>query len=204
MPDVAVISSCYFPSISWFGETLRFQQVILDLHEHYYKQTNRNRCTIITANGLMPLIIPVKTNGNHTPVKEVRIDYSYPWQRVHSHAIVSAYANAPYFEHYRNSIEKLYALQPEFLQDWNAECFHLIAHALKLNWQPVLSESYVPATDALVDLRSARISKSNVNNSSLKRYPQVFEERHGFTPDLSVLDVLFCCGPGAIKLLSPQ
>lgn len=143
----------------------------------------------------MPLVIPVNTLGNHTPVKDVKIDYTYAWQRVHQHAIISAYAHAPYFEHYRGRIEKLFAQQPEFLQDWNVECFNLIALAFKVNWKPVLAESYVPAGDEIVDLRSKRLSKSNVNDSSLKRYPQVFEERHGFIADLSVLDLLFCCGP---------
>ncbi|MFM2019408.1 MAG: hypothetical protein RL007_3064 [Bacteroidota bacterium] len=152
----------------------------------------------------MPLIIPVNTLGNHTPVKDVRIDYTYPWQRVHHHAIISAYAHAPYFEHYRSRIEKLYALQPEFLQDWNNECFSLIAFAFKLNWKPVPAESYITASDHMFDLRSKRISKSNVNDASLKRYPQVFEERHGFIPDLSVLDTLFCCGPSAAKILLPR
>ena len=200
----AVISSCYFPSVSWYEQVLKQEEIILDVHEHYYKQTNRNRCTIVTANGLMPLIIPVNTLGNHTPVKEVKIDYTYAWQRVHLHAIISAYAHAPYFEHYRSRIENLYALQPEFLIDWNEKCFSIIALALKLDGQPEIAQSYIPANDNLIDLRSKRISKSNINDLSLKRYPQVFEERHGFIPDLSVLDTLFCCGPSAINILLPR
>lgn len=183
---------------------LRHEEVILDIHEHYYKQTNRNRCNIITANGVMPLIIPVNTQGNHTPVRDVKIDYSYPWQRVHLHAIISAYAHAPYFEHYRNKIGNLYALQPAMLHEWNTACFMIITEAFKMNWNPVQSETFVQANEAITDLRSRRLSKSFITDLSLQRYPQVFEERHGFVPDLSVLDLLFCCGPGAITKLLPR
>lgn len=183
---------------------LKHEVIITDLHENYYKQTNRNRCNIITANGIMPLIIPVKTLGNHTAMKDVKIDYSTPWQRVHLHAIKSAYANAPYFEHYRKQIDDLYSTQPSMLYEWNSKCFALIATALKLQWNPLLAESYIEPTEEITDLRSSRISKSLPEKLNLRRYQQVFEERHGFAENLSVLDLLFCCGPSGINYLKAR
>jgi hypothetical protein len=166
---------------------LKHEEIISDIHEYYYKQTNRNRCNIITANGVMPLIIPVNTLGNHTPVKDVKIDYSYPWQRVHLHAIISAYAHAPYFEHYRSHIEKLFSTQPAMLYEWNNACSGFAASALRLKWNPAISENYIDR-DNSIDLK-------------LPRYSQVFEERHGFIQDLSILDLLFCCGPSSADIL---
>jgi hypothetical protein len=201
MTVTAVISSCYFPSVSWFQDVLQFRHILLDLHEHYYKQTNRNRCTIITANGLMPLIIPVNTNGNHTPVKDVRIDYSYPWQRVHHNAIVSAYAHAPYFDHYRDSLHQLFAAQPVHLHEWNSDCMNFVTRALRVKLPITNSEAFVDVHDGITDLRSSRKKDLSTVVRDFKRYSQVFEERHGFHANLSILDLLFCCGPLRADLL---
>lgn len=152
----------------------------------------------------MPLIIPVNTLGNHTPVKDVKIDYTYPWQRVHLHAIISAYAHAPYFEHFRDKIDNLYGLQPSMLHEWNSECFNLTATALKMKWNPRTAETYIDAEHGFTDLRSFRKNKSITENLNLRRYPQVFEERHGFVENLSVLDLLFCCGPSGINYLNDK
>lgn len=190
------LPSAYFPPALWWSSLLNYEAVIIDVHEHYIKQTIRNRCTIITANGLMNLVIPLQKYRNHTPVKDIRIDYSTKWQRVHDHAIRSAYGKSVYFEHYSYEILSLYLTKPEFLIDWNERCMQTIIRMLKLRVNVNLSEEYT--ADPLMSLFDDKMSGTQ---SDVPHYTQVFMERHGFYSGLSVLDPLFCEGPHAVNLL---
>jgi hypothetical protein len=196
-----VLSSCYFPPVSWWAVALRAESIVIDLHEHYAKQTWRNRCTIITANGLMNLVIPVKHIRNHTPVKDVPIDYSTDWQRVHWHAIRSAYGKSPYFEFYAELFERMFATQPEFLWQWNEVSIELIREALRLSFTYTYSQEYIEVNQDR-DLRLLLTPGNNRIKINYPQYIQVFQERHGFQPDLSIIDLLFCEGPDAIAILN--
>jgi hypothetical protein len=157
--------------------------------EHYQKGSFRNRCHIAGPNGVQRLSIPlVKGKHNQMPIKEVRIAYDEPWQVRHWRSIRTAYGNAPYFEHYADDLAPHYEKHYTFLFDLNLELLRLVLQQ-KLGWQGeiVLSTSYIPA-DLPKDLP--------------QQYPQVFEDKHGFLPDLSILDLLFCCGKNGRDLFS--
>jgi hypothetical protein len=171
---------------------------VIDIHEHYVKQTCRNRCTIITANGLMNLVIPVKSYRNHTPVAEIRVDYATNWQRVHAHALRSAYGKSAFFEYYADKILALYERRPEYLIEWNEACLTALCTTLKTVYAFRNSEEYVAVTTQ-TDLRPEAFA---VQREPSAQYTQVFMERHGFYSGLSALDVLFCSGPEAKKLLT--
>lgn len=175
---------------------LQSDKSIIDVHEHYIKQTVRNRCTIITANGLMNLVIPVQRYRNHTPVASIKVDHATNWQRVHINAIRSAYGKSPYFEFYGDKILSLYEWKAETLVEWNAACLSAVCSVLKVNPLVMNSTGYVDSGQP--DLRSEAFP---VELQQAPRYTQTFMERHGFYAGLSILDLLFCTGPDARRIL---
>ena len=176
------VTLCYLPPVSWCAMAWNSAAVVIEAHEHYQKGSLRNRCYIAGPNGVQRLSIPLE-KGKHQqmPICEVRIAYDEPWQRRHWRSIKTAYGNAPYFEHYADDLAPFYEKRYDFLFDYNLELLRLILQK-KLGWpgEIRLSEQY-RAPDAF-------------EGETSRRYPQVFEEKHGFLPDLSVLDLLFCCG----------
>lgn len=191
-----VLPSAYFPPIPWVAAAVQSEYTIIDVHEHYVKQTCRNRCSIITANGLMNLVIPVEKFRNHTAVASIRIDHSTNWQRVHIHAIRSAYGKSPYFEFYGDKILSLYEWKAETLVEWNAACLNAVFSILKVNPLIAFSGEYI--ANAAADLRNEDFT---VQPSNQPQYMQVFMDRHGFYSGLSVLDLIFCTGPEARGIL---
>lgn len=199
-----VLSSSYFPPVSWFSVTHRADSIIIDIHEHYTKQTWRNRCRIAGANGPLDLIIPVRTLGNHTPMKDVRIDYQSNWQRVHWHAIRSGYGKSAYFEYYADRFAPLFENKPEFLIDWNEKSTQILSSALKLKTTFSQSAAYLENISRQEDYRlllAPRADKSNLAFEH-KEYIQVFQEKFGFQEDLSAIDLLFCTGPDSRSYLT--
>ncbi|HTF03760.1 MAG TPA: WbqC family protein [Bacteroidia bacterium] len=206
MHQPVVLSSSYFAPVSWFALAVRSEKIIIDIHEHYIKQTWRNRCRIAGANGPLDLIIPVKTSGNHTAMKDVRMDYATNWQRVHWHAIKSAYGKSPFFEFYEDRLAPLYEKQPEFLIDWNENCLNSVLSSLKFSIPIELSGEYAePETDQ-PDFRTIIAPRHATHDkiSKTRNYIQVFEERFGFQPNLSIIDMLFCCGPQTLDYLKSE
>src|SRR5574337_653732 len=196
MGDVIFASVCFGPC-DWFSHFLSAVKPAIDVHEHYQKQTWRNRYRIIGPNGAQDLVIPVRAR-NHTPLREVAIDYSARWQQQHWGAIRSGYGQSPFFAHYVSRIEPLYTEKKfERLVDFNLETLRISLDLLKVKKEWKLSEGFVPYTKN--DLRLAIHPKKN--GEAGKRYPQVVEDRHGFIPGVSVLDLLFCCGPGGKEFL---
>ena len=185
-----VLPTSYFPPLLWMHALLKQEKPVIDIHEHYIKQTIRNRCTIITANGLMNLVIPVEKYRNHSPVGSIRIDHKTDWQRVHIHAIRSAYGNSPFFDFYGDNILSLYEWKAETLFEWNAACLSAVCSILKVN--PLVMNSTEYIEQAEIDLRH---NPFLVQRNDQPLYTQVFMERHGFYSGLSILDLLFCEGP---------
>lgn len=172
----------------------------MDAAENYQKGGFRNRCVIAGPNGPQRLSIPLE-KGKHqqTPIREVRISAAENWQRQHWRSIRTAYGNAPYFEHYADGLRRFFERPYPFLFDLNQEIANWVLHH-KLGWAGEwhLQTTYVPAGQwsAGPDLRSGAFT------SAPCPYPQVFEDRHGFLPDLSVLDLLFCCGKNGAEVLA--
>ena len=158
----------------------------------------RNRCTLNGANGPVHLSVPlVGGRGQRTLMKDVRVDRSEQWQSRHWKTIMSCYNRSPWFDFFRHSLETLFTRKVDFLLDWDMACLDWLCDTMSLNLSIRVSEQYIPGynREAVRDLRNRWLPASiNRLNAGDARYPQVFEERHGFVPNLSVLDRIFCAG----------
>ncbi|MFI5124091.1 MAG: WbqC family protein [Chitinophagales bacterium] len=193
----------YFPPIIFFKTSYKNIYIVLDQYEKYRKMSFRNRCLIAGANGIISLSVPLRHGRNqHVPVNEVRIDGSESWQDQHWKSIQSAYNRSPFFEYYRDELEKHFQLKTELLMDWNLECLKWVGEKLRWPAEIRLTEDPVtgPGTEKWEDLRDQVLPKNYMNYSPVK-YRQVFEERTGFLPNLSILDLLFNTGKLAGDLL---
>lgn len=200
MTTIPLLPLCYLPPISWCVAAWNSDGILLEACENYQKGSLRNRCYIAGPNGIQRLSIPL-AKGKHqqTPIREVRIANDQPWQRLHWRSIRTAYGNAPFFEHYAGELARFYERRYEFLFDYNLDVLNFVL-INKLQWQGriELTAVWLPASayPSATDFREAFSGDpGNVPQWFVPvRYPQVFTDRYGFLPNLSVLDVLFCCG----------
>lgn len=195
----AIFPLHYAGSVWYWKQLAVYPQVIFDRHYFFQKQSYHNRCHIAGPNGKQLLTIP--TAGSHfkKPFNEVEISYSEPWQKIHWNAIKAAYGSSPFFEHYDYLLEPFYQKQVRFLADFNLLFTQWLMQQLKLKPHYSLSESVI-SHPALNDYRTVFTAKKEPL-ISFKRYPQVFEHKYGFIPNLSVLDTLFNQGPAAIDFI---
>lgn len=188
----------YLPPISYFLQLVRFESVIIEKHEHYVKQTYRNRCCINSAQGTDRLVVPVERHGKIL-IPEIRIDYRQKWLNRHWRAIQSAYGKAPFFEFYSPGLREILFRNYEFLYTLNMALLSLCLKWLRLDISVAESDRYEKEPqNTVIDLRntlnpqkSAEWAESNFPLS----YTQVFGRK--FVPDLSVIDLVFCMGPEA-------
>ncbi|HNW97868.1 MAG TPA: WbqC family protein [Bacteroidales bacterium] len=186
-----IFSTAYLPPISVISKINIYKCIYIDIYENYVKQTFRNRCHILSANGKLSLSIPVKkVNGNHTLTKDIEIDNSQPWQKIHWRAIESAYSNSPFFLYYRDAFEPFYLMETKYLIDFNNELLNLILKLTGIKTEILFSEKYFQPSINIIDLRNS-ISPKKENNISSKKYNQVFSEKFDFINDLSIIDLLF-------------
>lgn len=193
-----LLSSAYMGPISYFAHILQSGDIFLENYEHYTKQTYRNRCKIITSNGIQDLIVPVvKVNGNRTAIRDIQLIYSENWQLNHWRTIVAAYNNSPYFLFYKEDFKFFFQSSFELLSDYNKALLHLILRLIGVDREIPFTKSYLPqVNDNMMDLRNAFNPKQK-SSYNFPPYTQVFSEKHGFHPDLSILDLLFNLGPDA-------
>ncbi|MBR9921617.1 MAG: WbqC family protein [Bacteroidetes bacterium] len=197
-----LLEACYLPPVSWFSAAKTHGPLIIEQHENYNKGSYRNRCHLAGSHGLIRLSIPLlKGKHRQMPIREVEIDYREGWVRQHWRSIQSAYGKSPFFEFYMDELKEIYDSPPAGLFDWNMSLINWLFVQLSLNVDVQLSTDFVKDPDGVLDLRdSIRPGKSKGNNkweTTPKPYPQVFQDRFGFIPDLSILDLLFCQGPQA-------
>ncbi len=197
----------YLPPVQYFTKLLHYPLVLVEAQEHYMKGTYRNRCHIAGANGLLRLSIHLEKGKNEQqPIREVRMSYRENWQHWHWEGIKSAYGKSPFFEHYADAIEPFYHQQYEFLFDWNWDLLQTITKLLGIQTNIQFTTEYQSnPPDGVFDLRNVISPKEHrqVPDPHFQpiRYEQVFIEKHGFLPNLSILDLLFCTGPEALSIL---
>lgn len=198
-----IIELQYLPQPQYFALLWKEPMLTVDGHEYFVKQTYRNRCRILTANGIDDLIIPVHTAGNKTPMKDIKIDHSQKWLNRHWRAIQSAYGKAPFFEYYADDLFNIYQKKHEFLFDFS---FELLTQCLDfLQWHLDIKQtsSYLDLKNTPQnDYRSKISPKSNLrelNTYKQVTYQQVFG--NNFVDNLSIIDLIFCEGPQAGTIL---
>jgi WbqC-like protein family len=194
----------YLPSVAYMAQLLRYEQVVIEACEHYQKRSYRNRINIATSHGALALSIPLKSGKNaQQAIRETQISYDHPWQKQHWQTIVSAYGNAPFWEHYAPHFTAIFQTQPVFLFDWNWALLQLCLKLLKVKDVNIeFSTTYqVEPNAAIHDMRNL-FHPRLAPPIALKPYSQVFLEKTGFVENLSVLDLLFCCGNQSLEILS--
>lgn len=196
-----ILSSLYFAPISQFALYVQKGPAFKrDIHEHFTKQSYRNRCEIMAANKVLSLSIPLKKYANNTAISAIEISYDENWPALHWKSIESAYRKAPFFEYYADRYYSIFFEQQEkFLIDFNSKLESKLSQDLKIELQEVSSESY---EEQYPDWRCIINPKTKTKKFTFPHYYQVFEERHGFVEDLSIIDLLFNLGPSARDYLN--
>ena len=190
-----LIETHFLPSLEFFCAVCTADQIDIEYHEHYVKQSYRNHAVVNTANGLHKLVVPLNHKGNRTLIKDVKIDYSQAWVNNFCRTIESAYRKSPYFEHYADDLLKQLSGKHVHLVDLN---FHLLELCLKwLGWKKeIIATKTYNKTTATLDLRNVLLSKIPYSARFFYHpvpYTQVFGT--GFTGNLSIIDLIFCKGP---------
>ena len=212
----------YFPSIIFYKTSYKYSHILIEQCESYQKMSFRNRCRIAGAEGVVDLSIPIAGGRDQkTIMKEVRIAAGRSWQAQHWKTIVSCYSRSPWFDHYRDGLQKLFEEPVEWLMDWDLRCLEWSLRALGMDRPILLTDGYEKAYDPeeVADWRGRLVPKAlkewevpgdgagrqegaaGREVEGVARYRQVFEERIGFMPNLSILDLLFCEGKEAIRYI---
>lgn len=194
--DKAILPVSYFGPVPYFA-LFNQSNVVLEAHENYQKRSVRNRTQILGANGIQTLSVPLQRGKTNLPITKVLISYEEPWQEQHLKSIRSAYGSSPFFEHYYPRIAEIVSSDHEKLFQLNLAAINFVIRIFELP-EPILSESYDPEGQSFTyDGRRSMTSIPIAN----KVYNQVFEHKFGFTPSLSILDLIFNLGPEATAIL---
>lgn len=199
----------YFGSVNYYFELIKSTNCKFELYDTYQKMSFRNRCRILGANGLIDLSIPV-VGGREIKCRmnEVKICYKEDWRSRHFKTLVSSYNRSPWFDYYKDQFETLYSDKIEYLAEWDLKCHSLVSRVLNIksinNYNLTLSyeSDFEGSNKKVLDLRNKFLPKEpNPFEIKMKPYPQVFSDRYGFVPGLSILDLIFCEGPNALEIL---
>ncbi len=198
-----LLSTAYLPPIEYFSFLINSDKQIIEKYETYKKQTYRNRCYILGSNGKLALTIPIKKpEGNHTKTNEIIISYSEDWQQIHWKSIESSYNSSPFFLFYKEELKNLYQKKYKYLLDHNNNFLKLIFDFLYIEITPGLTSEFIKNPKNILDLRNSISPKNSSQEKNYKKYSQVFANKHGFIPNLSIIDLLFNTGPEAIDYLT--
>ncbi len=211
-----LLSSAYFAPVQWYQKLHRSGRCLVERHDHFVKQTYRNRCVIATTQGLQTLTVPVERwEGAKCEMKDVRISDHGRWRHLHWNALLSAYGESPFFEFLADDIRPFFEKRWTWLYDYNWEITATLCELLDLH--PILesTDHYVTSEELSqnaegvgtatewTDFREAIRPKHPLPDPdfSPRRYYQVYEQKHGFQPNLSILDLLFNMGNEAVLYL---
>lgn len=192
----------YFPNIHQFTQIIKANNILFEVSDNYQKQTFRNRTYVYGANGKLGLFIPViHSHKNRELFKDVKISYESNWMDLHLKSLQSAYRSSPYFEYFEDDFIKLYSKKEKFLADFNIKCIKLISNLLDLDLDFKISNEYVEKTNDIIDLRDLSNARKEKKIETPK-YIQVFESKHGYINNLSIIDLIFSEGPNSVSLIT--
>ncbi len=193
----------YFPSISHFAVMVQSENIIFEMEDNFQKQTNRNRTYIYSPNGIQLLNIPIKhSKSAHQKTKDVLIENEFDWQKQHFKSLEAAYRSSPFFEFFEDDILPVFEKKHTFLMDLNMEVLETVTKCLRMKLEFGKTTEYFHEAENVADFRYLANGKKDQN--SFEKYPQVFDDKHGFINNLSVLDLLFNEGKFAMDYLKTQ
>ncbi len=202
-PHTLLLSSAYLPPVEYFAYLQKYPQALIEQHETYPKQTYRNRCHIYTEKGKTTLSVPVsKVNGNRTKTNEVELFNEERWQMNHWRAIESAYIASPYFLFYKDELAACYSTRFHKLLEFNTRLTKQLCTLIGIDTEIGFTDEFHRKHEDVIDLRSAINPKKPSTIGHFPEYIQVFGDRHGFIPNLSIIDLLFNLGPGTKNYLA--
>lgn len=199
---IVLLSSLYLAPVEYYAALFRAEKVLLEMNDHYQKQSYRNRCHIGGANGVLSLSIPVeKPLTAKGSMKDIRIADHGNWQHLHWQAIVSAYGSTPYFQYYEDDFRRFYEEKTVFLHDFNEQLRRLVCRLIGIETEVSYTGSYIqqPA-EQFADLRET-IHPKRASNYQSTTYYQVFADKQGFINNLSIIDLLFNMGNESLLYL---
>jgi len=191
------LSTAFFPPVEYFALLAKYSSVYIEFCESYQKQSYRNRCTILTANGPMDLRFPIIHDGTSL-ISQIKVDYSTDWVGKFEYALDSAYYGSPFFEYYRDELFAILDSKPSTLWELDSRTLDFCLRKIGLKC------SLVPTSDFSLTVPDDFRQLIHPKKESLyesKKYYQVFSSKFGFTPRLSILDLLFNEGPESICYL---
>ena len=202
-----LLSTTYFGPVQWYQKLYRAESVWIEQWESFQKQTYRNRCLIATTQGIQALTVPVIREGNQS-IKDIRISDHGNWRHLHWNALQSAYGESPFFEYYQDDIRPFFEKNWTFLLDFNETIREKICELMDIQPQVLLTTEYTHSSlhlppSTLLDYRDSINPKHPAPDADFtpKPYYQVYQQKHGFLPNLSILDLLFNMGPESIFYL---
>jgi len=204
MNSKIILTTAYLAPIHYYSVLLQHGQVLIEANENFIKQSYRNRCEIYGANGVLSLSIPVKKEAPKTKAKDILIDYDTNWRKLHWKSIESAYRSSPFFEFYADDIKPFYQREYKYLFDFNTDIQSVLLDHLEIDIKIEFTKEYIhDYSNSATDFRAKfHPKKSNTDTDfSPKEYFQVFQDKHGFFPNLSIIDLLFNEGPNTINIL---
>lgn len=194
----------YFPSISHFVAMVNADKIVFEVEDNFQKQTNRNRMYIYSPNGIQLLNIPLKHSptGNHQKFKDTKIESAFDWQKQHFKSLEAAYRTSPFFEYFEDDIRPVFEKKHTFMMDLNFQIMEIVTDCLGMDFSYDKTEEYFHEVTGMEDYRF--LTNGKKDNSVFEPYTQVFEEKHGYINNLSILDLLFNEGRYAMEYLKKQ
>lgn len=200
------LGSAYWAPVSYYTALYRHSGAVIECYDTYIKQTYRNRCTIVGAQGTQVLTVPVEKPAPGMIMRDIRISNHGNWRHLHRSAIASAYGSSPFYEYYADDINHFYEKQYDFLVDYNFAQIDCVGRCLGINLDVALSNSFLTPDADIIDLREAIHPKhpdvEKLMPYKVTPYYQVFSARHGFIDELSILDLLCNMGNETLMLLA--
>ena len=200
-----VFPALYNGPINYYARLVRQKEILLEQYDSYTKQTYRNRCLIAGSNGLITLSIPViRKHGVKTPFRDIRIDYDTPWNKIHWRSLVASYASSPFFEYMADELSPYYERRFDFLVDLNQQ---LLEHTLRFMGVDIPVSLSASFTEISTNQDPRYFIHPKIDQAVAdpgfqpEAYHQVFSDRLGFQSNLSILDLIFNEGPGALSQL---